>query len=311
MHKTLVTGINGFVGHHLARELHEHGVTVICTANDTHVDPQLRPYVSEFYGDCDLTDPQAVAKLPLSEVDSVINLAGLAQVGASFGTDQAERYKHINTAVHSVIALRLIELNKPTATRVIAVSTGAVYDSSQPMPIRETSQLLTGGSPYALSKIAMEQALDGLRNDTLEIVVVRPFNHIGPGQSGGFLVPDLVGKLRNLDTNKLLLIGALNTKRDYTDVRDVARAYRLLATSKSLNHTTYNVCSGQSHSGQEILDKLTESLGIDNLTIKVDPSRIRPNDPSDIYGDASRLRKDTSWEPQISLQQTLTDILAL
>jgi GDP-4-dehydro-6-deoxy-D-mannose reductase len=311
MHKTLITGINGFVGHHLAKELHQHGVTVIGTGTDATLDPQLESFVDQFYGNCDLTDPAAVAKLPLQNIDSVINLAGLAQVGASFGANQAQKYLFINTAVHTVIAQQIIDIDKPNPTRLIAVSTGAVYESSQPMPITEESRLLANGSPYALSKIAMEEALNKLKDTSLQIVVVRPFNHIGPNQLGGFLVPDLVHKLQNLGKNNTLSVGNLKTKRDYTDVRDVARAYRLLATTNTLNHNLYNVCSGQSHSGQEILDLLTEYMGIDDLSVTVDPSRVRPSDPANIYGDASRLKNDTGWSPQITLQQTLRDILSL
>lgn len=311
MHKTLIAGINGFVGHHLAKELHEHDITVFGTGTDGVLDPSLNDYVEKFYGGCDLTSPQAVAKLPLDVVDSVINLAGLAQVGASFGADQAKKYKFINTAVQTGIARRLVELDKPSTTRLIAVSTGAVYDSDQPMPITESSKLLIDGSPYALSKIAMEQALSKLRSDRVDIVIVRPFNHIGPGQKSGFLVADLVEKLRKLGDNKALQAGNLQTKRDYTDVRDVVRAYRLLATTKTLGHSLYNVCSGQSHSGQEILDMLTSYMDIKILKVGVDPARVRPNDPADNYGDASRLKTDTGWSPQIPLQQTLQDILGL
>lgn len=311
MHKTLVAGINGFVGHHLAKELSEHDITVFGTGTDDGLAPELELYVAQFYANCDLTNPQDVAKLPLGEVDSVINLAGLAQVGASFGADQAKKYKFINTAVQTGVARCLIELGKPAATRLIAVSTGAVYDNAQNMPITEASKLLTDGSPYALSKLAMEQAMAEFTSDKIETVIVRPFNHLGPGQLGGFLVPDLVNKLRALGPNNTLSVGNLNTKRDYTDVRDVVRAYRLLATTKTLNHSLYNVCSGQSHSGQEILDLLTGYMGIQNLKVEVDPARVRPNDPANIYGDASRLKTDTGWSPQIPLQQTLQDILGL
>lgn len=311
MHKTLIAGINGFVGHHLAKELSEHDITVFGTGTDGSLAPGLEPYVAKFYANCDLTNPQDVAKLPLEGIDSVINLAGLAQVGASFGADQAEKYKFVNTAVQTGIAKRLIELGKPATTRLIVVSTGAVYDNLQPMPINEASKLLTNGSPYALSKLAMEQAMAGFTSDKLQTIIVRPLNHIGPHQLGGFLVADLVNKLRALGQDNTLSIGNLHTKRDYTDVRDVVRAYRLLATAKTLNHSLYNVCSGQSHSGQEILDLLTEYMGIKNLKVEVDPARVRPNDPANIYGDASRLKTDTGWAPQIPLQQTLQDILSL
>ncbi len=306
--RVLVAGVNGFVGHHLARELAETGHTVIGTGIDKALDPTLAPYVKTFLR-CDLTDREAVSTLPLDEVDAVINLAGLAQVGASFDPGQAERYTHINVAVHTTILERLRQLDNK-AVRVIAVSTGAVYDNTQKMPINEDGLLITEGSPYAHSKLAMERALAEYQGLGFDVVVVRPFNHIGPGQLGGFLVPDLIEKLRHLGADNVLSIGRLDTKRDYTDVRDVARAYRLLATSDELAHSLYNVCSGASHSGQEILDVLTGSMDISGLRIEVDKSRIRPNDPADVRGEASRLQTDTGWKPQIAFEQTLRDCLS-
>ncbi len=310
MSRVLVTGINGFVGHHLAHELADNGDVVLGCGLDAELDTALNRQVSQYFGECDLTKPENVAGLPLETVDAVINLAGLAQVGASFGEGQAEKYIFVNVAVHTTIAERLRELGR-LSTRVVAVSTGAVYDNSQPMPINEAGTLANEGSPYAQSKIAMENALSEHRQNGLDVVIARPFNHIGPGQLGGFLVPDLIKELRSLGADKKLSIGRLDTKRDYTDVRDVVRAYRLLATADKLNYDLYNICSGESHSGQEILDILTELMGVHDLEVMLDESRVRPNDPADVRGDSSRIQADTGWAPVISLEQTLRDTLGL
>lgn len=310
MSRVLVTGINGFVGHHLARELSDNGDVVLGCGLDAELDPTLNGQVSQYFGECDLTKPESVAGLPLETVDAVINLAGLAQVGASFGEGQAEKYNFVNVAVQTTIAERLRELGH-LSTRVVAVSTGAVYDNFQPMPINEDGSLISKGSPYTLSKIAMEEALSEHRQNGLDVIVARPSNHIGPGQLGGFLVPDLIKGLRSLGPNKELLAGRLDTKRDYTDVRDVVRAYRLLATADKLDHNLYNICSGESHSGQEILGLLTELMGISGVKVVLDESRVRPNDPVDVRGDSSRLQTDTGWSPTIPLKQTLRDTLGL
>lgn len=306
--RVLVTGVNGFVGHHVAHELASEGHVVLGTGLDTSLDPMLSDVVGEFYATCDLTDERAVAQLPLQDLDAIINLAGLAQVGASFAPGQAEKYNHINVAVHTTIVRQLQKLQR-NDVRIIAISTGAVYDNSQPMPLDENGSLVTTGSPYALSKVAMEKALAELRTDDIDIVIARPFNHIGPGQLPGFLVPDLITKLRELDESKTLAVGRLDTKRDYTDVRDVARAYRLLATTEHLAHRIYNVCSGTSHSGQEILDTLIRLLGLQDVEVTIDKERIRPNDPADVRGDASRLQQDTGWRPRIAFEATLKDCL--
>lgn len=304
--KILIAGVNGFVGHHLARELTSVGHTVVGVGLDASLSPVLGTIVTEFYASCDLADESQVAKLPLGDVDAVINLAGLANVGDSFKPGAAERYEHINVSVHTTIVKRLAFLDK-LDTRVIAVSTGAVYDNHQPMPITEVGTLITKGSPYALSKISMEHALVSFKKQGQDIVIVRPFNHIGPGQLPGFLVPDLISKLRSASENNTIRVGRLDTRRDYTDVRDVVRAYRLLLEAESLSSYIYNVCSGISHTGQEVLDTLVQALGMGDIQTTVDPGLVRPNDPTDVRGDNALLVKDTGWKQHFSFEQTLQD----
>lgn len=303
--RVLVAGVNGFVGHHLARELVNTGHTVIGVGIDARLSPELSDTVAEFYSGCDLTNANQVAELPLETVDVIINLAGLASVGDSFKVGAAERYQHTNVAVHTTVAQRLRELSKPK-TRIIAVSTGAVYDNTQSMPINEDGALIQQGSPYALSKIAMEDALNSLRQKGQDIIVVRPFNHIGPGQLPGFLVPDLAEQLQKSAT---IRVGNLDTERDYTDVRDVVRAYVLLATQPKLKHFVYNVCSGQSISGRTMLSLLAKSMNKYDYKIVIDDSKIRPNDPLKVVGDNSRIAKETDWQPTIKLEKTIEDFV--
>jgi len=265
----------------------------------------LETYTSEYYGGCDLTRTESVAELPLDNIDAVINLAGLALVGSSFGKEQAERYQHINVKVHTVIADRLLALGNKSV-RLVAVSTGAVYDNHQPMPLGESSKLATQNSPYALSKVAMEKAMLDYASRGLDIVVVRPFNHIGPGQLGGFLVPDLVSQVTKGDT---VVAGDLTTQRDYTDVRDVVKAYVLLATIPELKHRLYNVCSGKSITGQSMLNLILIAANNRKVSVSVDESLIRPNDPKRVVGDNARLREDTGWQPTIAVEQTIADIV--
>lgn len=301
MKRVLVTGVNGFVGHHLARELHTQNIEVLGTGMDDALLTELEPYVDEFVPNCDLTDASAVAELPLDTVSAVINLAGLAQAGAS--EDKADLYNRVNVGVHTAVADRLRELGR-TDTRVLAVSSGAVYDNFQPMPVNEESSVIEDGSPYVLSKIAMEKAL--AEYNDLDLVIVRPFNHIGPGQLGGFLVPDLVQQVMGGDT---IVAGDLTTERDYTDVRDVVKAYVALVTAPSLKHRLYNVCSGKSVRGEKILEVIKAAAGKPNVKVKVDRSRIRKHDPKRIIGDNTRLREETGWAPSTPLEQTIQDII--
>ena len=302
----MVMGVNGFVGKHLTIELLRQGCTILGVGQE----PQASAIGLSQYFACNLLDKDAVSKLPLKDVDSIINLAGFARVGDSF--TQAGLYQKVNVGVLSVVGEELVR--QGLTPRLIAVSTGAVYDANQSLPLNESSDLINPGkgSPYAQSKISMEEAARDLRKQGLECIVVRPFNHIGPGQEPGFLVPDLYAKLMAAKTSgEPVIVGNLTTRRDYTDVRDVVRAYTKLALSPSLAHTTYNVCSGTSTTGQTILDTLLQKTGtVGKVTIKQDSSLLRPDDPKDLYGSHERLKDEVGWRPKISLTQTIGDFVA-
>jgi GDP-4-dehydro-6-deoxy-D-mannose reductase len=307
MPKIMITGINGFVGKHLAHELKKRDVLVVGIGREAVMHPTLQGVADEYF-ECDLTSKDAVAGLPLSDIDGVINLAGFANVGASFG--QEELYMKVNVGVLSVISERILELG--SKTRMLAVSTGAVYASDQLLPLREDSKLISTGSPYALSKIAMEHEAERLRTEGLNCVIARPFNHIGPGQEPGFLVADLYEKmLAAITGDEIVKVGDLSTRRDYTDVRDVVRAYADLILSENLDEQIYNICSGRSVPGSTIYDLLTDNIeGSDKIEAEVDQKFIRPGDPKDLYGDNSRLRTQANWQPLIPIEQTIKDFVA-
>lgn len=299
---TLVTGVNGFVGKHLTRELKKRGDEVIGIGREISPAPEIKVLLND-YCSCDLMDKNAVAGLPLESINALISLAGLARVGDSFA--EPEKYKATNVGVLSNLCQVLVDKNlKP---RVIAVSTSMVYDPQTPLPSIEDSKLMQDGSPYAISKILMEEAARGFRTKGLDIIVVRPFNHIGPGQEQGFLVPDLYTKIKS--SNGIIKAGNLATKRDYTDVRDVVRAYADLAHAKELKHKVYNICSGKSVSGQEILDLLSNLMGI-AVKVETDPVLLRPNEINELYGSYQRLHQETGWQPQVTLAKTLADFIA-
>jgi GDP-4-dehydro-6-deoxy-D-mannose reductase len=305
--KILVTGANGFVGKHVVRELHARDLQIIGIGHREKVADESIASLLKGYYQCDITNSKQLSQVPLQEIDAVINLAGLANVGASF--DNPELYMRVNVDVLSVLGEALFKSN-PNA-RMVAISTGALYDSNQIMPLDEGSPTIEDGSPYAQSKLAMEEIAKNFQEQGFDCVVARPFNHIGPEQGPGFLLPDLASKLKSADkTSPKITAGNLKTVRDYTDVRDIAKAYATLATSTTLSYSLYNVCSGIGHSGEDIIKALCECFGIDidSLQIGVDQSLIRPTDPPKIIGDSSRLNNDTGWTPSISLQQTVVDI---
>lgn len=302
MSKVVVTGANGFVGNHLVRELHAAGYEVIGVGGP--VATSARPTELADYIECDLTDPAAVAMIDFSGVSGVIHLAGLAAVGPSF--DDPNGYIRGNIGME--INLFESALAQDQHPKFIVISSGALYDPKAALPVTEASRVLPS-SPYAVSKIGQEQMALYYSMRGFEVVIARPFNHIGPGQGLGFIVPDLTKQVIDVERSeaKEILVGNLEAKRDYTDVRDIARAYRLLLESGKPGET-YNICSGTSKSGQEILDTILRIAGSDAPTAQ-DPSRMRPSDTPDIYGSHDKLSADTGWQPEITLDATITDVV--
>ena len=296
----VVTGVNGFVGHHLARELTSSGLSVIGVGTDETIAPGIADIVNEYH-QVDLSE-----RWPdIPHARAIIHLAGLAAVGPSF--DNPQKYINLNSAM--VTNLCEYYVNNDDKPRIILVSSGAIYDGRQPMPINESGNVGLS-SPYAVSKVLNENQATYYRQRGLDCVVVRPFNHIGPGQAPGFILPDFYQRLSQLeDPTAAVSVGNIDTRRDYTDVRDIVRAYGKLALADSLQHTVYNVCSGSSVSGTEILDKLKAAMDLPNVTFEIDPSLVRPTDIENIVGDSSRLKEEIGWEPQIPLQQTIADFI--
>ena len=264
------------------------------------------------YQSADLSDRESVSGLQVVEYDAVVNLAGLANVGASF--DDPKKYIDLNVRVHTTLYDILIQKN--IQSRIIAVSSGAVYDPLLPMPLTEDSALVSEEktNPYVVSKQRMEKSLGAYRQSGLQCIVARPFNHTGPGQLPGFLVPDLATQIKqSISSSKTIKVGNLKTRRDYTDVRDIVKAYAdlALAPKDTLRSDLYNICSGKSYSGQEILRNLLSAFGINDndIKIEIDESKIRLNEVMEIFGSHTRLSDDVGWRPTITFEKTLQDFV--
>lgn len=296
----IITGVNGFVGQHLVRELSTHGHQVIGIGRDENPADDIQPILSSYLSaDLSKTWPEIT-----EAVDAVIHLAGLAAVGPSFSNPQ--QYIEQNSAmVTNLCEYFLTQKNKP---RIVLVSSGAVYDATQPMPIAESSPVAFN-SPYAVSKILNENQAAYYASRGLDCVVMRPFNHIGPNQTLGFIVPDLTKKIVDrASVEQPITAGDLSSRRDYTDVRDVAKAYRLVATADHPPaHLVYNVCSGQSVSGNDVLAALSNSLGVPLPDVSIDPGLVRPNDTPDIKGNSERLANEFGWVREFTFEQSIND----
>lgn len=296
--RVLVSGVNGFVGKHLVGELTSSGHSVVGVGAG-EPDVQIVGSVDD-YVHADLR--RGWPDVP--DVDCIVHLAAMSAVGPSF--DEPQTYIESNSAMITHLGEYLLLRSAPP--RVLLVSSGAVYDPHQALPIAEDG-VLAFNSPYAVSKVLAENQSAYYSGRGLDWTVVRPFNHIGPGQGPGFLLPDLkLGIEQAISTSGVLPVGKLDTERDYTDVRDVVRAYRLLLEEPTLDVRVVNVCSGRSVSGQEILNMLMGAMGVDVET-RVEQTRLRPGDPRRIVGNPGLLKRTTGWEPEYGLIQTVADFV--
>jgi GDP-4-dehydro-6-deoxy-D-mannose reductase len=302
MPKILVTGANGFAGQHVVAELVNSGYEVVAIGGSQAADIKETSGIS--YMTLDLTDRAETEKINFNEVMGVVHLAGMTSVGASF--DQPMQYMMINIGI--VINLFESALKQGARPRFLIVSSGTLYDPKASQPLTETSPVLPN-SPYAVSKIGKEQMAQYYATRGFETVIARPFNHIGPGQGPGFIVPDFAKQIVAIEkgTKDSMVVGNLDAKRDYTDVRDIARAYRLLL-EKGKSGEAYNICSGNPISGHEILEGLSKAANI-NPKVEQDPDKVRPSDTPVLVGSHDKLTADTGWQPKISLEKTLSDVI--
>ena len=290
--RALITGGKGFVGQWLAAHLRGAGddVTVIDLETDISDGPALR---------------KAVTK---AEPEAIYHLAAMTHVGESWENPSQVLKVNVLGTAELLAAARAL----PRPPIVLVVSSAEVYGVVSPaqLPLGEDAPTAPA-TPYAASKLAAEAiALQAWRGYGQQVIVVRPFNHIGPGQSPSFAVPALAKRI--VEARKTgagsLRVGTLSTRRDFTDVRDVVVAYRLLILH-GISGTIYNVCSGRDVAISDVADQLLE-LAHAGLELVIDPELVRPVDVPVLRGDAGRLHAATGWSPSIPLATTLADVLA-
>lgn len=303
MNKVLVTGANGFVGNHLIKELIGHGIKVVGVGGE--LGNKEKPDIDEYLV-LDLNEKSAVEKIDFGDIDGVIHLAGLAAVGPSFD----DPMQYINTNVGIEVNLFEVALAQKAKPKFLIISSGNLYGPKATMPLTESSSVTPSSSPYAFSKVGQEQMAYYYNNQRgFESIIARPFNHIGPGQNPGFIVPDLTKQVVEYQKGlvKNVTVGNLEAKRDYTDVRDIVRAYRLLL-DKGNSGETYNICSGQARSGHEILSAIIKTVGTEPTIVK-DPDKLRPSDTPVLYGSHQKLTDQTGWQPEIKFETTIKDVV--
>jgi GDP-4-dehydro-6-deoxy-D-mannose reductase len=304
--RILITGVTGFVGGHLSAALHaRRNDTLFGTARG-----RLASEAAKFsYHACDLANATDVKKL-VEEVrpERIYHLAGYASTGRSLKEPDAAWAGNL-TATHTLYDAVAAAGLKP---RILYVGSGLVYgDTPANGGAFSEASPLQPITPYAASKAAADLlSYQYTRFPGLEIVRVRPFNHIGPGQSTEYAVPNWARQIAAIERGEqppVLEVGDLRPSRDLTDVRDVVEAY-LLLMERGNSGEVYNVASGQPRTMQEVLDRL---LGLARVKVEVrqQAKLLRAAENLHHCGDASKLRRLTGWSPRFTLEQTLSDIL--
>jgi GDP-4-dehydro-6-deoxy-D-mannose reductase len=292
--RVLVTGALGFVGRHLVHHLEDQGDEVALL--DRHAPEPV-----------DITDGAAVrAAIAAARPEAVYHLAGWADVGASWSDPLSVLRLNAEGTLNVLEACRAADVQ-----RVLAVASADVYGvvREADLPLTEDAPLRPT-SPYAATKVAADAlAHQAFLGHGLGVLRVRPFNHLGPGQSEHFVAPAIAARIARAerDGHDSVAVGNLTPRRDVTDVRDVVRAYRLLV-ERGEPGEVYNVCSGRDLAIQELADRLV-AMADRPLALVPDPALVRPVDLPVLRGDCTKLQAATGWSPQIPIEQTLADLL--
>lgn len=301
MKKVLIFGIGGFVGRYLAQEFLNNGYAVVgsdkmknCDRND-----------DVKFIEADLLNAEAVEKIVLAEApDMIINLAAISSVGASWSIPQVTMSVNVIGALNIMEAARKAE-RQP---KIMFIGSSEEYEASD-KPINERTPL-NANNPYGISKMAQERFAEVYRERYgMKIYCVRPFNHTGIGQRDSFVLPSFckqVAEIEKTGKSGTIKVGNLAAERDFSDVRDIVRAYRMIIESDDCTKV-FNVGSGKAYSLQKMLDYII-SLSSQKITVEVDPERFRPVDTPTICCDSGYIQSELGWKPEYGIFETLAEM---
>jgi GDP-4-dehydro-6-deoxy-D-mannose reductase len=291
MKKLLLIGGAGFVGSQMSASL---GTDFTIASHDR---------------DYDVKNAEQMKKLiTLEKPDLVVLLAAVSTIAESFSKPFETYEVNFQGTLNVLMALRECDFHG----RMLYVSSSEVYGllSEHELPVSE-SRPLRPLSPYAVSKIASEAiCYQWSQTENFEIVLARPFNHIGPGQSERFAIANFARQIAAIKlglSEPIIYVGDIDTTRDFTDVRDIVLAYRSLLMGGN-NGEVYNVCSGVERSIRFLIERMCDLAGV-FVELRIDTARLRASEQLRVFGSYSKLFADTGWNPSIALDQTLSDIV--
>ncbi len=307
--RALITGINGFVGGHLAEHLlaaTDWEVWGLARSAEVRW-PTLRGRVEMVAADL-LYRAATEAALGIVQPDVIVHLAAQAHVPTSFADPGTTLTSNLLAELHILEGVRSLKLD-PT---LLIVCTAEEYGAVRPedLPVNEATALRPN-NPYAVSKVAQDMlALQYFLAHQLRTIRLRPFNHTGPRQEAEYVLPAFARQVARIEAGlqpPVLCVGNLGARRDFTDVRDMVRAYHAAALH-GVPGEVYNIGSGQAVAIQSLLDQLL-ALSRVAITVEPDPARMRPADVPLICCDPRRFQDCTGWRPLIPIEQTVCDTL--
>jgi len=313
--KILITGITGFVGSHLAEYcLNMPGTEVFGTILSHHLGDELRrvEHIKDKITllECDLTNRISVQRvLEKSKPDKIFHLAAQSFVPTSWQSPEDTLMNNIMAELNIFEVVRELKINPIIQIAGSSEEYGLVYENE--LPIKEEN-MLRPLSPYAVSKVGQDTlACQYYYSYGLKTVVTRAFNHEGPRRGEQFVTSDFAKQIAKIEKglqSPVIMVGNLEAKRDYTDVRDIINAY-WLATEKCKFGEPYNICSGKTWPIKSVLDILLSKSQRKDIEVKQDEKKMRPSDVPVLLGDCSKFKKQTGWEPKIPFEKTLEDTL--
>ena len=301
--KALITGVDGFVGKYLSEYLLKQKYEVYgTTISEKYKNEKIKIYKMN------LLDEKEVNKvIKMIKPDKIFHLAGQSAVGLSWEKPVLTVNINVNGTLNLLEAVR----NYSKDSKILIVGSSDQYGPIKPeeCPIKE-SKIQNPQSPYGVSKKAQEEMCKLYVNAYhTNIIMVRAFNHIGAGQSTNFVVADFASKIAQIEkgSEPVLKVGNLESFRDFTDVRDIVRGYSLLLEKGKIGEI-YNIGSGKEVKVNEILKKLV-SMSKKEIKIEIDPNKFRPVDVPLVVCDNSKIKKDTGWETEFLINDTLEEVL--
>ena len=310
MKKALITGITGFAGSHLAELLLKEGYEVYGTTRPRSKSDNIDAIKHQLkLHDADIMDSHSLYSVFVDvKPDYIFHLAAQSFVQTSWASPATTMEMNVVGSVHLFEAIRRAEIDPVTQIACSSEEYGLVHPNE--IPIRETNPLRPQ-SPYAVSKVAMDYlGYQYFQSYQMKIIRTRGFNHTGPRRGEVFVTSNFARQIAEIEKGKkepVIEVGNLDAKRDWTDVRDMVKAY-LLAVKKGEPGEVYNICSGKAIKVGDMLDMLLKMSKV-KVKIKEDRARLRPSDVAILLGDPSKFQKVTGWKPEIPFSKTMEDLL--